>query len=88
MAGMVTRIPKADIAGVVRFYIAHNKRQYVDKQHSVGLMVADCEGLRTQMLAGKRISGTDAAQADRTQANLDGWADTARQMIEKNHGMV
>lgn len=81
----VERIGAEEAPSVAAFFVQHNAAKYVSNGHSVGLMLYDCEPLRTQWATGKQITGTHARQVERTQANADGWASLLK---EKPGGMV
>lgn len=50
-----TRLPAEEAPLVAAFYVSLNEMFYVNKVHSVGLMLADAEKLRMQMLSGVSI---------------------------------
>jgi uncharacterized protein YdaU (DUF1376 family) len=57
-----------DAPEVAAFFVAHSAQFYVLKGHSLTLLVADAEKLRTEWATGQKITATAARQADRTQA--------------------
>lgn len=64
----VKRIGAAESPRVAEFYVYHNNQFYVQKMHSVGLLLADAEKLRTEWITNTRMTSTQARQADQTQA--------------------
>ena len=56
---------------VATLYVQHNDRFYVQKQHPVGLMLQNAEGLHTQWASGRTITQTGARQVETRQAALD-----------------
>lgn len=70
---LVDRLGIDEAPQVAAFYVGHNQALYVRSRHSVDLLVRDAEGLRTEWATGNRVTDTAARQADRTQANGDGW---------------
>lgn len=64
----VKRIGADESPRVAEFYVYHNNQFYVQKMHSVGLLLADAEKLRTEWITNTRMTTTQARQADQTQA--------------------
>lgn len=52
---------------VVLFYLGHNDSFYLKNQHSIGLCLRDCEGLRTQMIRGKAVTSNDVRNFEKQQ---------------------
>lgn len=71
LAQFVSRIGEESAPAVASFYVGHNDRFYVQKQHSVGLMLQNAEGLHTQWASGRSVTQTGARQIESKQANLD-----------------
>ena len=69
MARFVRRVGVEDAPAIAAFYVQHSKGYYVGRQHSVGILVSDAEALRTQWLSGRRVTDTQARQADRSASN-------------------
>jgi hypothetical protein len=67
---LVDRIGADEAPEVARFFLTHNGGFYVARMHSVDLMLADCEKLRTEWATNTRMTRTQAHQIDRTQSNL------------------
>jgi hypothetical protein len=74
LSQLVKRIGAADAEHVAAFYVGHRHRFYVEKMHPVGLLLADCEKLRTEWATSTQMTATRAQQVDRTQTNLDAFA--------------
>jgi hypothetical protein len=66
---ILQRVGVEDGKAVVRFYLTHNKRYYVEKVHMLKPCLADVEGLVQQMKSNTRITSAKANQADKSQAN-------------------
>lgn len=49
---------------VAAFYVFHNKQFYVSNLHPVGMLLADCEALRTQWATGQTVTQRQAQQTD------------------------
>ena len=75
---VVARLGIDDAVAVAGWYPTHNGRWYVEKGHSVAIMVADAEKLRTEWATGKTVTSTKAAQLDRGQSNFDAAAEAER----------
>lgn len=74
LSTLVKRIGAADAEHVAGFYVGHRHRYYVEKMHPVGLLLADCEKLRTEWATSTQMTAARAQQQDRTQTNLDAFA--------------
>lgn len=68
---LVKRLGLGPAIDVVRFYLSHQGSFYVQKSHALGLCLADCESLHTQMMNGKTVTAATAAVKERQQTNLD-----------------
>ena len=77
---LVGRLGLEAAVNVVRFYLTHQGRFYVQTCHALGACLKDAEGLHTQMLAGVRVTGSDAQQQDRRQATLGAFERVARKL--------
>lgn len=64
---LVDRLGMDEAEKVVRFYLTHRNSFYVQRTHPLDLCVRDAEGLRTQMIAGHRITSADARRIDDNQ---------------------
>lgn len=75
MLRFVKRIGAEEAPKVAEFYVSHRQAFYVQQMHSVGLLLRDAEKLRTEWVTGRKTTATASRQEDKTQANLDGWAE-------------
>lgn len=64
----------ADAPAVAAFFVTHNGSWYVSKAHSVGSLLNDAEKLRTEWATQRKVTQTEARQADAKQAQGDVWA--------------
>lgn len=69
----VQRIRARESPHVVASYLANNSAFYVKKMHAVDVMLKDAEKLRTEWATNKRVTDTEARQADQTQQRGDVW---------------
>jgi hypothetical protein len=69
MAQLVDRLGKDDAPYVAAFYVHHQNSRYVASGHSVGMLLQDAEKLRTEWATGRKVTQTQARQADRTASN-------------------
>lgn len=83
LAVFVTRLGAEDAPLVARFYLTHNGAFYVRSKHSTNLLLQDAEGLRTEWATGRKVTDTEARNADRTQATGDVFG---RLIEEAGHG--
>lgn len=67
------RVPADEAADIAAFYVHHNAQYYVQKAHPVSLLLADAEKLHTEWITGKRITHSQAREADKLQGNGDKW---------------
>ena len=89
LSSLVKRIGLDDAEQVAGFFVGHQHRYYVEKMHSVGLLLADCEKLRTEWATSTQMTQAKASQADKTATNLDAFAPLiaaakAREEAERN----
>lgn len=71
MAKFVRLVGVAEAPSVAEFYLGHGDARYVREGHSVGMLVAHAEKLRTEWATGVRGTMTAAAQGDKLQATGD-----------------
>lgn len=74
LANFVKRIGADEAPAVAAFYVQSNHRTYVGAKHPVGLLLRDCEGLRTEWATGRTVTETQARQLDRRQSNANAFA--------------
>lgn len=67
LAQFVKRIGKEESPYVAAFFVHHNNQFYVQKMHTVGLLLADAEKLRTEWATKRTVTNTQARQVDRKQ---------------------
>lgn len=84
---LVERLGLDAACAVIKFYVSHNDAFYVRKLHPIGLCLQDCEGIHTQMLTGRNITGATAHVKDRQQANIEA-AKEAMRILEFKDGQV
>lgn len=72
-SNMVKRLGVDDAEGVAGFFVTHNGKFYVEKMHAVGIMLQDCEKLRTEWATGHKVTSAAAKEADRLQDAGDMW---------------
>lgn len=83
ITSLVKRVGAEDAARVAEFYVAHNDSYYVKIMHSVGILLKDCEKLRTEWITGVRMMGSKAREIERIQSNADNWDEGARILNER-----
>ncbi|RYF18202.1 MAG: hypothetical protein EOO77_11235 [Oxalobacteraceae bacterium] len=69
MSAIVKRIG-ARAVEVMVFYVWHNDRYYILKQHPVGLALKDCESLATQCSNNQSVTSHDVQQKEREYGQL------------------
>lgn len=74
LANLVARLGASEAPQVAVYYLTHNRASYVRSNHAVGLLLADAEGLRTEWATSRKVSDTEARQADRTMATGNAFA--------------
>jgi phage replication O-like protein O len=68
----VARIGYEESPQVAAFFVSHNDQFYIRKVHSVGVMLADAEKLRTEWATGKQFTQSDFKTAgQRRNENID-----------------
>lgn len=73
ISSFIKRIGFDEAPMVAEFYVYHNNSFYVQKMHTVGLLLADAEKLRTEWVTKNTMTNTQARQADETQARGNVW---------------
>jgi len=68
---LVERLGVQPAVDVVRFYLIHDGRWYVQNTHDLSYCVKDAEALHTQMLTGRKVSSATAMEKDRAQGNIE-----------------
>ena len=82
MAQFITRVPLAEAPSIAAFYVGHNDNFYIRKSHSVGLLLADSEKLRTEWQNGRKVTGQKARQDEQTSTNFAN-AERAIEILER-----
>lgn len=85
MGQLVDRVGKELAPAVAAYYLGMNTQFYVTKNHPVGLLLADCEAIATQMQTGSQMTQTRARQMDSTQSNLSN-VDEAKRLLASGWG--
>lgn len=83
-AQLVGRLGKEAAIKVVAFYLTHQGRYYVQTCHGLGACLKDAEALHTQMLAGHRVSSSEATAKDRQQGTIQAFANVARKFAAED----
>lgn len=74
LAQLVGRLGADEAPQVAAWYVGHQNRFYVGAGHSVGVLLKDCEKLRTEWATGRQGTVAQAIQADKTQSNFNAFA--------------
>jgi len=74
LSSFIKRIGFDESPHVAAFYVYHNNQFYVTKMHTVGLLLADAEKLRTEWATKTTVTQTQARHADETQARGNVWS--------------
>ena len=82
MAQFITRVPLAEAPSIAAFYVGHNDNFYIRKSHSVGMLLADSEKLRTEWQNGRKVTGQKARQDEQTSTNFAN-AERAIEILER-----
>lgn len=81
---LVERLGAEGAVKVVRFYLTHSGRFYSQVLHQLGPCLKDAEALHTQMLAGHRVTATEAQNRDRQAGNMQAFANVMRRLDEED----
>jgi uncharacterized membrane protein len=79
LSQLVKRIGGFDAPHVARFYVHNNAAFYVRCGHSVGMLLKDCEKLRTEWATNTRMTETKARQVDQTETQGQVWQKLLRE---------
>ena len=74
LSQFVGRIGAMEAPHVAAWYVQSRNSFYVQSGHSVGILLRDCEKLRTEWATGRQVTQTQAIQGDRTQTNANAFA--------------
>lgn len=69
--GFVQRVSYDEAPQIAEFYLSHNDAFYVRKCHDAALLQSDAEKLRTEWATNRRVTGTQARQAEQTSSNFE-----------------
>lgn len=75
---LCSRMPADEAPDVAKFYLTHNEYRYVKAMHPVGMLLQDAEKLRTEWATGRRVSDTQARNADKLSHAQDQMARIAK----------
>lgn len=74
LSQFLNKLPVDEAPAVAAFYVGSNNQFYVAKGHSVAMLLADAEKLRTEWVTGRQTTATQARLADRAQSNFNAFA--------------
>lgn len=69
----MAKVPEAEAPEIASFFLTHNDALYIRAKHPIDLLVRDAQKLRTEWMSGQQVTGTEAREQERTQANVGGW---------------
>ena len=87
LSQLVYRLGAIEAPQVAAWYVNHQNQFYVGGGHSVGLLLRDCEKLRTQWATGRQVTATQALQADKTQTNLSAFSSMIEEAKGREHAV-
>lgn len=68
MLAFIEKVGVDDAPRIAEFYVSHNSAWYVKHSHAVKYLMQNAESLATEWARGRRVTETEARQADRTAA--------------------
>ena len=74
LSQFVGRVGGDEAPLIAAWFLNHRNSFYVQSGHSVGVLLRDCEKLRTEWATGRQVTQTQAIQGDRTQTNANAFA--------------
>ncbi|OAK66062.1 hypothetical protein A3K87_09865 [Variovorax paradoxus] len=74
LSQFLSKLPVDEAPAVAAFYVRSSNQFYVAKGHSVAMLLADAEKLRTEWVTGRQTTATQARLADRAQSNFNAFA--------------
>lgn len=80
----VQRIGTEEARHVAAYFVSHDDRFYVQKQHQVEQMLKDAEGLRTQWATNRTVTSGKAIKLENTASNRDSVNEAIQLMRTKN----
>ncbi|MDP9893219.1 hypothetical protein J2W32_001476 [Variovorax boronicumulans] len=91
LSQFLDKLPVDEAPAVAAFYVRSNNQFYVTKGHSVAVLLADAEKLRTEWVTGRQTTATQARLADQTQTNANAFAgliSEAQAKKSRHHGFA
>lgn len=79
-SNLVKKLGGDAAVAVVRFYLTHGKRYYVENCHSLRACAYDAAALHTQMLTGKKVTTAQAVEGDRQASNAEAMKEAVRML--------
>lgn len=80
---LVDRLGADEAHHVAAFYVSINDARLINDCHSLNVLLAKAEAIRTQWATGRQMNGTTARQLEQTQANINAADDAARRIMER-----
>lgn len=80
----VQRIGTEEARHVAAFFVSHDDRFYVQRQHQVEQMLKDAEGLRTQWATNRTVTSGKAIKLENTASNRDSVTEAIQLLRTKN----
>lgn len=77
---LVKRVGQQEAPIVAAFYLSHNAPAYVQRGHSVGMLLIDAEKLRTEWARGRKITSAEARNAEQGDA-MSGQVERVRKIL-------
>ena len=71
LSKLIDRIGKDEAPFVAEYFVTINNSYYVQRGHGIGILLADCEKIRTEWATNRSVTSTQAQQMDKTQTNGD-----------------
>lgn len=85
---LVDRLGHDEAPRVAAYYLSVNDARLINEQHSVGLLLARAESLRTQWITGRQTNMETARQIEKTQANVNAMQQLREESGENNEFIV
>jgi len=79
----IERVGQREAPQVAAYYVSLNTGWYVQKLHSIGVMLTDAEALRTQWATNTQVTSTAARQKERTSHNAGVVAQVQKELREE-----
>lgn len=88
IAQLIARVGKEEAPHIAAYFLRHNAKWYVEKMHPVGLLLQDCEKLRTEWATHRTVTSSEARQTDKTQARGDVWGNLIAEVERKDREKI